>query len=117
MSEKKTIEMPVKELYCVAKLIQGILWGDEESGCGAFYGCNFCKLFGECTTLYPNGEETKRILGTARDTMWRETGVDLSFHSHPERFQDNYPYPMNPRRDIAVDTNAHPADEQKPHSC
>ncbi|MCD7853909.1 MAG: hypothetical protein LUG15_08045 [Oscillospiraceae bacterium] len=92
--EKKTIEMPVKELYCVAKLIQGILWGDEESGCGAFYGCNFCKYFSECMTILPDGQMITRILDSAMATMWREAGVDLSFHHHSreERFKDTFPF-------------------------
>ncbi|MCD8240139.1 MAG: hypothetical protein LUB58_01905 [Oscillospiraceae bacterium] len=93
MNEKETIEMPVKELYCVAKLIQGILWGDEESGYTLFYGCNFCKYFSECMTIH-HGQMFTRILDSAMAIMWREAGVDLSFHPHSreERFKDTFPF-------------------------
>lgn len=72
-----------KELYCVAKVLQSVLFSDDK---GLFHGCNFCKHQKECM---PDGiPHPRMIFDKARISLAKTTAVNLNTMHKRNVFDD-----------------------------
>ena len=75
------MELTEKEAHCIARLLQGALFGED-----ILNGCKFCKF--KCTT---KGNYAPH-LDALRKRLTDETGVDLRLGSEGSLLYSRFPY-------------------------
>ena len=78
-------ELDNQELYCIAKVLQSILFSKEKS---IFYGCRYCKNKKIC--MPDNIPHSDMIFDHIREKLQRITAVDLDPFYKPEKFLDHH---------------------------
>ena len=76
------MELTEKESHCIARLLQGAIFGES-----VLNGCTFCKF--RCSTE----SDPAPHLDELRQKLWIETGVDLRFGSGKDKLPySKFPY-------------------------
>lgn len=71
------------ELYCVAKVLQSVLFSADHS---LFYGCQFCKIREKC--MPDNKVHSNMFFDKARVSLQKVTEVDLDLWEKENKFFD-----------------------------
>lgn len=77
-------QLPEEELYCIAKILQSIIFSPNRS---IFYACNYCKLQKKC--MPDNIPHPDMFFDRLRKDLQQITGVDLDILVKADKFQDN----------------------------
>lgn len=77
------MELTNSELYCCAKILQSVLYSDDN---GLFHGCNKCKFLSDCMSA--NAPNNNMIFDSVRKKLQQITTVNLSVIHQQNIFDD-----------------------------